>query len=322
MLRILLPLLFMLVGVKAEAQAATRNGRDYTVFFVAGIYDNGWSALCDTPAKAQYIASELRERYGFKVKIAPDIVQLLSEYKQKKYNPIDSLILVRGGTFTMGCTSEQQDCLDHEKPTHAVTLSDFYIGQHEVTQKLWVQVMGSNPSGFKGDDLPVENVSWNDVQDFLKKLNAKLPAGQKPYRLPTEAEWEYAARQGGQAVLFGNGKNIADPAEINFGCDWIARPYSIHGIARKKTTPVGSFAPNNLGLFDMSGNVWEWCSDRYGDYSSGNQTNPTGPASGVYRIARGCGCSNDAQHCRVAYRHNATPTARYSTLGFRLARSC
>ena len=128
------------------------------------------------------------------------------------------LVLVRGGTFQMGCTDEQQDCGSDEKPAHTVTLPDFYIGRYEVTQKLWREVMGSDPPNlaFKGcDECPVERVSWNEVQEFLQKLNARSPG--RNYRLPTEAEWEYAARGGGKAVLFGNGKNTADPKEIKIG---------------------------------------------------------------------------------------------------------
>ncbi|MBL7804089.1 MAG: formylglycine-generating enzyme family protein [Saprospiraceae bacterium] len=235
----------------------------------------------------------------------------------------DQFVLVKGGTFNMGCTSEQQDCYGDEKPVHQVTLSDFYIGKYEVTQKQWRMVMGNDPSSFKNcDDCPVESVSWDDVQEFLKKLNQSLPAGQKPYRLPTEAEWEYAAREGGKAVLFGNGKNVADPAEINFdGSSASKKTYSIAGVDRQKTTPVGSFPANALGLYDMSGNVWEWCSDWKGAYTSGNQTNPAGPTSGSYRVVRGGSWAGDPQYCRVAVRGYGTAGVRNDNFGFRLART-
>ncbi len=177
----------------------------------------------------------------------------------------DGLIFIRGGAFDMGCTSEQQDCIDdREKPTHRVTVGDFYLGKYEVTQKLWQEIMGNNPSNFKNCDMcPVEQVSWDDVQEFLQKINAKYPG--RNYRLPTEAEWEYAARGGGKAVLFGNGKNIADPKEINFDASASYKTsYSLAGEYRAKTVPVGSLNSSNaLGLHDMSGNVWEWCSDWY-----------------------------------------------------------
>ena len=237
------------------------------------------------------------------------------------FRPAD-FVLVKGGTFNMGCTSEQKDCNDNEKPVHQVTLSDFYICKYELTQKQWRMVMGSDPSFFKNcDDCPVEQVSWDDVQVFLKKLNHSLPTSQKPYRLPTEAEWEYAARGGGNAVLFGNGKNVADPAEMNFDGDWNPRPYSIVGVDRQTTTPVGSFPANLLGLYDMSGNVYEWCSDWYDDYSSISQTDPIGPTSGTFRVIRGGSWSFYPALLRVASRSNTFPDDTNGFIGFRLARS-
>ncbi|MBQ7951520.1 MAG: SUMF1/EgtB/PvdO family nonheme iron enzyme [Alistipes sp.] len=184
------------------------------------------------------------------------------------------MVFVKGGTFTMGATSEQgADAYDDEKPAHSVTLSDFYIGKYEVTQAQWRAVMGSNPSSFKGDNLPVENVSWNDIQKFIQKLNTQTG---KEFRLPTEAEWEYAARGGSKSrgYKYSGSNNIGDVA-------W----YS--GNSGSKTHPVGQKQPNELGIYDMSGNVWEWCSDWYGSYSSSSQTNPKGPNSGDYRVLRG-----------------------------------
>jgi sulfatase modifying factor 1 len=237
--------------------------------------------------------------------------------------PDDGLVLVPGGTFTMGCTSEQKDCDSDEKPTHQVTLSDFYIGKYEVTQKLWNEIMGENPSNFKnGDNYPVERVSWDDVQTFLSKLNTKYP--NRNYRLPTEAEWEYAARGGGREVLLGNGKNVLDPKEANFcAVADFKKPYSVTGEYREKTTPVGSFAPNTLGLYDMSGNVCEWCSDWYGAdyYKNSSAVNPQGPASGSLRVLRGGSWGNYPQFCRVANRNNFTPDDRFNFIGFRLART-
>lgn len=235
--------------------------------------------------------------------------------------PDDGLVKVAGGTFMMGCTSEQQDCYDNEYPSHNVTINDFYIGRYEVTQKLWIQVMGSNPSVFKNcNDCPVENVSWEDVQVFLKKLNQQTG---KQYRLPTEAEWEYAARSGGKATLFGNGKNTIAPKEINFDTNKsYKKSYSLGGINRQKTAPVGSLnSPNALGLHDMSGNVWEWCRDWYDEYSSKSQSNPVGPSTGSVRVMRGGSWGNGPQNCRVSYRSGYAPGYRYSTMGFRLART-
>lgn len=224
----------------------------------------------------------------------------------------DGLVFVQGGPFTMGCTAEQgSDCDTDEKPTRKVTLSDYYIGKYEVTQKQWRNVMGSNPPelGFPGcDDCPVENVSWNDVQDFLKKLNSANPG--KNYRLPTEAEWEYAARGGNltENYKYAGSNTIDDVA-------W----YSPN--AGFKTHPVGGKNANELGLHDMSGNVWEWCSDWIGTYPSGAETNPTGSSLGDTRVHRGGSLSRDALLCRVAYRTSALPASRHFTLGFRICRS-
>lgn len=237
--------------------------------------------------------------------------------------PDDGLVLIKGGAFTMGCTSEQQDCDDDEKPAHTVTVSDFYIGRYEVTQKLWQEVMGSNPSFFHHcDQCPVEQVSWNDVQLFLKKYNALHP--DRHYRLPTEAEWEYAARNG-KAVLFANGKNTADPKDLNFNSSAYAKkPYSIAGDYRQQTLPVGTLnSPNARGLHDMSGNVYEWCADWYDPayYRKSPALNPAGPRAGDKRILRGGSWNYPPQYCRVADRGFYAPDARYHFVGFRLARS-
>ena len=215
------------------------------------------------------------------------------------------MVFVKGGTFTMGATAEQgSDAGDGEKPVHSVTVSNFYIGKYEVTQAQWEAVMGKNPSRYKGDNRPVENVSWNDVQKFIKKLNAKTG---KKYRLPTEAEWEYAARGGNQSKGYKySGSNNRDEVA------WYTNN------SGKQTHPVGQKQPNELGLYDMSGNVWEWCSDWYGSYSSGSQTNPTGPANGSYRVLRGGGWFNSARGCRVSSRGGLTPSLCSSDYGFRL----
>ncbi|MEI6408447.1 MAG: SUMF1/EgtB/PvdO family nonheme iron enzyme [Bacteroidota bacterium] len=235
----------------------------------------------------------------------------------------DGLILIKGGTYDMGCTDEQQDCGDDEKPAHSVTVNDFYLGKYEVTQQLWQDIMGANPSSFKDcPQCPVERVSWDDVQEFLQKLNTKYPG--RNYRLPTEAEWEYAAREGGKKVLFGNGKNVADPNEMNFnGSDSYKTSYSLAGTYRSKTTQVGSFAPNALGLYDMSGNVWEWCNDWYGAdyYKNSPAKNPGGAASGSVRVLRGGSWGSYPQNCRVASRFYGRPADRNDVIGFRLART-
>ncbi len=215
------------------------------------------------------------------------------------------MIFVKGGTFTMGCTSEQSNCGDNEKPIHMVTLNDFQIGKYEVTQKQWQAVMGNNPSHFKGDNLPVERVSWYDVQEFIKKLNLKTG---KKYRLPTEAEWEYAARSGptSSQTLYSGSNKINEVA-------W----YSDN--SGSTTNPVGQKKANALGIYDMSGNVWEWCSDWYVDYSSGSQSNQQGSSSGTHRVGRGGGWYGEPQYCRVTFRNYYFAGYSSDYLGFRLA---
>ena len=215
------------------------------------------------------------------------------------------LLYVKGGTFTMGCTPEQNgDCNNDEKPTHKVTLDDYYIGKFEVTQDLWVAVMGKNPSNKKGDDLPVENVSWNDVQDFIRQLNQLTGEN---FSLPTEAQWEYAARGGckSKGYKYSGGNILGNVA-------WYADN------SGSTPHPVGTRDPNELGLYDMSGNVWEWCYDWYGGYSSESQTNPTGPTAGSIRVLRGGSWSYFAGLSRVSYRLYGQPGSRFSGRGFRL----
>ena len=222
------------------------------------------------------------------------------------------MIAVEGGTFTMGATSEQGSDADScEKPTHSVTLSSYSIGETEVTQALWQAVMGSNPSYFYGSKRPVECVSWNDCQDFIRKLNALTGEN---FRLPTEAEWEYAARGGNKS----RGYKYAGSNTID-NVAWYGDKFGSY------THNVATKSPNELGLYDMSGNVWEWCQDWYDSYSSGSQTNPTGPSSGSHRVRRGGGWGYDAWDCRVSYRDGVTPDFRdppgylHGIIGLRLA---
>ena len=222
---------------------------------------------------------------------------------------IANMVKVEGGTFTMGATSEQgNDADSDEKPTHRVTLSAFHIGKYEVTQAEWEAVMGSNPSYYKGSNKPVENVSWNDCQEFIKKLNRLTGLS---FSLPTEAQWEYASRGGNRSkgYKYSGSNKIKDVAWYD-------------GNSGSKTHEVGTKQPNELGLYDMSGNVWEWCSDWYGSYSSGSQTNPTGPSSGSYRVLRGGGWCNGARNCRVSFRNGNDPDRRDDSSGLRLSIVC
>ena len=219
------------------------------------------------------------------------------------------MVAVEGGTFTMGATEEQvlAGAESNEYPAHQVTLSSYYIGETEVTQELWLAVMGNNPSYFTGDlQFPVGGVSWEDCQTFINQLNALTG---RQFRLPTEAEWEYAARGGNKAqgFLYSGNSNIDIVA-------WYG------GNSGSQTNAVASKMANELGLYDMSGNVWEWCQDWYDAnyYSNSPSSNPTGSESGSFHVFRG-GCWFDAaSYCRVAYRFDNAPS-NYIGLGLRLA---
>ena len=219
------------------------------------------------------------------------------------------MVRVEAGTFTMGATAEMEDLWnDEEKPTHRVTLTnDYYIGKYEVTQALWKAVMGNNPSNFKGDNLPVERVNWKDCQKFLSKLNRITG---KTFRLPTEAEWEYAARGGNKSrgYQYSGSNNFSDVA-------WFMEN------SGSETHAVGTKQANELGIYDMSGNVREWCQDWYGKYNSSSQVNPTGANSGSRRVCRGgCWIYND-RGCRSSCRFSYTPGDRDNFLGLRLVLS-
>ena len=218
------------------------------------------------------------------------------------------MVKVEAGIFMMGATSEMQNPYDDEKPVHQVALTnDYYMSKYEVTQALWQAVTGKNPSKFKGDNLPVERVSWNDCQVFIRNLNNMT--GRK-FRLPTEAEWEYAARGGkkSRGYQYSGSSNISDVAWFD-------------DINRNKKHPVGTKQANELGLYDMSGNVWEWCQDRYGSYSSSFQKNPTGAIMGEYRVFRGGRWGANERIGRTSCRSYCTPDFSYFNLGLRLALS-
>ena len=217
----------------------------------------------------------------------------------------ENMVFVQGSSFMMGSNVGS----DIEKPIHQVTLSDFYIGKFQVTQAQWKTIIGGNPSYFKGDDLPVERVSWDDVQEFIKKLNEKTG---KKYRLPTEAEWEYAALGGqkSKGYKYSGSDNLIEVA-------WYGDN------SGGKTHPVGQKKANELGLYDMSGNVWECCADWYGSdyYKNSSRNNPIGPVTGSYRVIRGGSWYNDAFYWRVTDRRFGTTNNGDYRLGFRLLRT-
>lgn len=217
-----------------------------------------------------------------------------------------NMVQVQGGRFNMGGTAEQPQYEDDEFPIHVVTLPDYFIGETEVTQRLWMAVMDDNPSGFTGDlDLPVERVTWNDCQNFINKLNEATGLS---FRLPTESEWEFAARGGiySKIYQYSGSDNIDEVA-------WHG------GNSGEQTHPVAKLKPNELGIYDMSGNVFEWCQDYYGDYDMMPQESPTGPESGETRVRRGGAYSGSTNGPRVAYRNYELDNIRFAYIGFRLA---
>jgi len=230
----------------------------------------------------------------------------------------ENFVLIRGGTFMMGSPERETDRSTNET-LHKVKVSDFAICRYAVTQEEWQKVTGSNPSSFKGDNLPVEKVSWDDCQAFIKKLNEKTGGGL--FRLPTEAEWEYACRAG-TTTPFSTGENLTT-GQANYDGYYPYRDYS-KGAYRKTTVPVDSFQPNGFGLYNMHGNVWEWCSDWYGSVyyeecrKQGVVENPQGLETGSYRVLRGGSWNSFAGSCRSAYRSSGTPGARLICVGFRL----
>lgn len=255
----------------------------------------------------------------------------------------DGLIFIKGGTFNMGSPENELQRNEDEKQ-HSVTVSDFYIGKYEVTQKEYQEVIGENPSYFKGEDLPVENVTWYDAINYCNLLSEKQ--GLEPvyeingenvtwnkekngYRLPTEAEWEYAGRAGTTTVF--NTENSISADEANFYGHY---PYGIEenyfsqenldtkpGVYRQTTTKVGSFSPNKWGLYDIHGNVREWCFDYYGAYDLENTNNPSGPANGTLRVNRGGSWNDYAKHMRSAYRGSFEPDQAMNNTGFRIVRN-
>jgi formylglycine-generating enzyme required for sulfatase activity len=245
----------------------------------------------------------------------PDIAPQQTENGQATPSSVKNsvgmyFVKIPAGSFVMGCTAEQgSDCFDDEKPAHKVTLNrSFYMQTTEVTQGQWKSVMGSNPSRFSGcNACPVEMVSWDDAVAFARKLSVQEGlSGGSAYRLPTEAEWEYAARAG-QGTKYA-GSNSLDAVA------WYK------GNSGSKTHPVGQQSPNAWGLYDMSGNVYEWTADWWGRYSRRHTTNPEGASSGR-RVLRGGGWDFTAANARVANRGNFLPVYRFNILGFRLART-
>ena len=279
-----------------------------------GIFETQFS-----PSKTTTYQYSIEGKYTVKLEVIDTDSLISSSIKTIIVNPNDTggikidkidMVWVERDTFTMGCTAiNDSDCSSIEKPVHQVILNGFYIGKYEVTQGLWKTVMGTNPAYYNGcgDNCPVERVSWNDAQEFITKLNEKTG---KNYRLPTEAEWEFAARGGNQSQNYKySGSNDIDNVawyKDNSGGE---------------TRQVGMKQANELGIYDMTGNVFEWCNDFYGYYSNDSQTNPSGTNTGTTRVSRGGSYNYDLWFARLFGRNYNTPTTKTSSLGFRLSSS-
>lgn len=289
------------VGTKApnELGIYDMSGNVQEWCFGGEIYGGGYNGgVCDVLISDNGHSKEARiEDLGFRVVMIPDVIL-------QDLNP--PMVFVEGGTFNMGCTSGQNvDCYSsnykYEKPAHSVTLSSYFISKYEITQAQYRAVMGNNPSYFKGDNLPVETVSWYDAVMFCEKLSAKTG---KKYTLPTEAQWEFAARGGNRSI----GYQYSGSNDINVVAWCTDNLESSH--------MVGAKIPNELDIYDMSGNVREWCADWYGSYSSDAVTNPTGPTTGSSRVIRGGGWGIAGCY-RVSCRDHNRPDNCYG-IGFRV----
>jgi formylglycine-generating enzyme required for sulfatase activity len=276
----------------------------------------------DPTTKAQRVAQNLMEGQGkAEAPGAKQEERKLPEPSAERADPTKAktftnsvgmkMVLIPAGEFSMGSPPTERGRWKDEGPVHKVGLDAFYVSQTEVTQRQWEAVMGNNPSNFKGDpNLPVENVSWNDAQKFIARLNQK--EGTDTYRLPTEAEWEYACRAGSQErFCYGDSERK------------VTHYAWYRGNAGNKTNPVAQKNPNSWGFYDMHGNVWEWVTDRYNPsyYTNSPPKNPTGPANGKSRVVRGGAWNLRRRYLRCATRNWAPPDGWNGKMGFRLAKA-
>jgi formylglycine-generating enzyme required for sulfatase activity len=244
-----------------------------------------------------------------------------SRSRPRQTAPQIEMVLIPVGTFMMGSPDSEAGRVIAEGPQHQVSVQSFYLGKYEVTQAQYKAVMGTNPSNFKGNNLPVENVSWDDATEFCRRLSQMTG---KEYRLPSEAEWEYACRAG-TTTPFAFGSSLSSD-QANFDGNYpydSSYPYggAAKGVYRDKTTPVGSFAPNNFGLYDMHGNVWEWCQDYWHENYNEAPTDGSAWLSGgeqQYRVIRGGSWGRYGVVLRSAYRDGGIPTDGSNYTGFRV----
>ena len=282
-----------------RAEGNTSNRKYFVIAIVAAVLGLGgylaWnSGMLSKSEQSESLNSAENSSNTQETKNLDPVIQQL----------IDNMVEVEGGTFTMGATYEQDISDNDEYPIHDVTLSSYKIGRYEVTQEEWEAVMGYDPASFVSPKRPVEFVSWDDCQDFIRKLNDITGMS---FRMPTEAEWEFAARGGNSS----NGYKYAGGDNVN-KVGWNA----VNSGGRTKE--VGLKSPNELGLYDMTGNLWEWCSDWYGSYDGDEQTNPIGPGYGSSRVLRGGGWNGGDKNCRVSNRDGRKPDYSSDRLGLRL----
>ncbi|RLC50046.1 MAG: hypothetical protein DRZ79_05015, partial [Candidatus Cloacimonadota bacterium] len=312
-----------LIGDGGEYFAATGRKTFYNV--PVGTYK------LTAKAKGYKTYNEIFKVTSDKTTIKQIVLQEGSDIENYTTKTGTEMIAVQGDTFQMGSKNGKK----REKPMHSVTVSDFYIGKYEVTQKEWKEIMENNPSYFTGDNLPVENVSWYDAVEFCNKKsikegltpcytgsgkNIKCDFSANGYRLPTEAEWEYAARGGNKRQSATLSKTEDNKYSGSNNIDKVAWCSSNSGY---KTHPVGTKQPNELGIYDMSGNVWEWCNDWYDKnyYSNSPKNKPLGPKKGKYCVLRGGSWNNNASYCRVSFRGRDFKGVSFNYYGFRLART-
>ena len=293
----------------ADQPAAPKRVRSLTGFYVAlgvvlalglfgGWFWKTWTVWWFDAAEAGRRQQEAAAQLGVPVEKAVDLGDGIKL----------ELVLIPGGRFRMGSPAKEKDRSENEVQHWVRITNAFYIGKYEVTQEVWEKVMGANPSYFKGAKNPVENVTWDDCQEFLKKLNA-LGKERGQFRLPTEAEWEWACRAGTRE-RFCSGDDEGTLGDYAW-CD---------ANSGDATHPAGTKQPNAWGLHDCHGNVWEWCADWYGEYSHGRmpKADPTGPATGPGRVLRGGSWAGVARGCRSSYREPCNPGGRHDSGGFRV----
>lgn len=307
--------ILLLVGAITEAQ-----GEAFLDFFESGKLKKWREAYLTVKARQRRRMRECIQLFHNREKVenigqgklAPDVQKAIAAI-------MCNMVRIEGGTFTMGGTTEQgSDAHDDELPPHQVSLSSFYLGRYPITQREWKMVMHKNPSKQKGEDKPVTHVSRNDCQAFITALN-KITG--LHFRLPTEAEWEFAARGGKKSrhYKYAGSKKPYKVASGQRTAKEERYEYSGRFITEKRLYDVGLCKSNELGLYDMSGNVWEWCADRYGPYSLVAQVNPQGAPRGSEYVLRGGSWSDGIDSVRVSCRHGAPSSQKAENIGFRLA---